>query len=60
MLTQVERRVWDEWNALPESCESPVKMIAQRLAIEPADVAFIVYPVEMFGRWSDDDEVDEG
>jgi hypothetical protein len=51
-----ERAVWAEWNALPDDCPAPVKTIARHLAMEPADVAFIVYPAETFGRWADDQE----
>lgn len=54
-----ETAVWAAWNALPdEDDESPVKRIARFLRMEPADVAFIVYPAERFGRWKDDQEPD--
>jgi hypothetical protein len=55
-FTSRERAVWDAWNALPDDAARPVHTIAARLGLAPADVAFIVYPVETFGRWSDDDE----
>jgi len=57
-LTKVEAAVWAEWNSLPQDCTTPVKTIAKRLGMEPADVAFIVYPAETFGRWEDDQEPD--
>ena len=53
-----ERGVWAAWNALPEGEESPVKHIASKLSMTPADVAFIVYPAETFGRWDDSQEPD--
>ena len=53
-----ERAVWAAWNALPEGEESPVKHIASKLSMTPADVAFIVYPAETFGRWDDSQEPD--
>lgn len=57
MLTRVEREVWAAWNALPASRHpSPVKAIARQLDMTPADVAFVVYPAETFGRWEDDQE----
>lgn len=55
-LTAVERRIWDAWNVLPEDDPSPVKRIARDLDMEPADVAFVVYPAQRFGRWDDGDE----
>lgn len=58
MLTATEQAVWAEWNSLAEDEASPVKRIATRLGMTPADVAFIVYPVETFGRWADDQEPD--
>jgi hypothetical protein len=58
MLTSTEQKVWAEWGALPDEEPSPVKRIAARLNLSPADVAFIVYPVETFGRWADDQEPD--
>ncbi len=57
-LTAVERAVWAAWNALPGEHPSPVKQIAADLGMPPADVAFIVYPVETFGRWADHQEPD--
>jgi hypothetical protein len=58
MLTKLEQAVWAEWGSLAEDERSPVKRIAARLNIIPADVAFIVYPVETFGRWADNQEPD--
>jgi hypothetical protein len=58
MLNATERAVWAEWNTLPDDEPSPVKRIAATLGMEPADVAFIVYPVETFGRWDDSQEPD--
>jgi hypothetical protein len=58
MLTAAERAVWAEWNTLPEDESSPVKRIAAKLGMATADVAFVVYPVETFGRWADDQEPD--
>jgi hypothetical protein len=58
MLNATERAVWAEWTALPEDEPSPVKRIAATLGMASADVAFIVYPVETFGRWADDQEPD--
>ncbi len=57
-LTTVERAVWAAWNTTPDDHPSPVKRIAADLGMTPADVAFIVYPVETFGRWADDQEPD--
>lgn len=56
MLTTVERRVWAEWNKLDDHLTAPVKAIARTLGMAPADVAFIVYPAETFGRWEDSQE----
>lgn len=58
MLTEIETKVWAEWNLLGDSHPSPVKEIARRLDMDPADVAFIVYPAETFGVWADDQEPD--
>jgi hypothetical protein len=58
MLNATEQAVWAEWNALPDDAPSPVKRIAATLGMTPADVAFIVYPAETFGRWADDQEPD--
>jgi hypothetical protein len=58
MLTALERRVWDAWNALPEECAAPVKTIAALLDMSAADVAFVVYPAETFGVWDDSQEPD--
>jgi hypothetical protein len=57
-VTKVEASVWEAWNALPDDHPSPVKTIAAQLGMAPADVAFIVYPAETFGRWEDDQEPD--
>lgn len=57
-LTTSEKAVWAAWGALPEDDKSPVKRIAKQLGMTPADVAFIVYPVEQFGRWHDEQEPD--
>lgn len=58
MLNATEQAVWAEWGALPDDEPSPVKRIAAKLGMIPADVAFIVYPVETFGRWNDSQEPD--
>lgn len=55
-MTATERAVWAVWSALPEHHPSPVRAIAVQLGMSCADVAFIVYPAETFGPWSDDDE----
>lgn len=57
-LTRTEKSVWTSWGALDENHPSPVKAIAAELGMTPADVAFIVFPVETFGRWEDDQEPD--
>lgn len=54
--TGVERAVWDAWGALPDEHPAPVKRIAADLGMTAADVAFVVYPVETFGRWAEDQE----
>jgi hypothetical protein len=51
-----ERRIWAEWNALPDDELQPVRTIARRLGLEPAEVALVVYPPPQFGDWTDDDE----
>ena len=56
MKTKVEAAVWEAWGTLPEECPTPVKTIAAQLGMTPADVAFVVYPAETFGRWEDDQE----
>lgn len=58
MLTATEKAVWAEWNSLDDEHPSPVKEIARRLSMLPADVAFVVFPAETFGVWSDDQEPD--
>ena len=58
LLNATERVVWAAWNALPDDYPSPVKRIARHLNMTPADVAFIVYPAEQFGRWEDGQEPD--
>jgi hypothetical protein len=57
-VTAVEDAIWREWNALADDHPAPVKTIARKLGMEPADVAFVVYPAETFGRWHDDQEPD--
>lgn len=57
-MTAVERSVWAAWNALPEDEPAPVKRIAATLGMSPADIAFVVYPAETFGRWDDSQEPD--
>lgn len=58
LLNHTEQAVWAEWNTLPDSEPSPVKRIARTLGMSAADVAFVVYPAETFGRWEDDQEPD--
>lgn len=53
-----EKAVWAAWNALGENEPSPVKRIARELGMNTADVAFVVYPAETFGRWDDSQEPD--
>ncbi len=55
-LTDTERRVWQAWNELRGDIATPVRTIARRLDLSPADVAAIVYPPDRFGPWSDDQE----
>lgn len=55
-MTRIEQAVWAEWNKLGSNEPSPVKRIATQLGMTPADVAFIVYPADQFGRWVDDQE----
>ena len=50
--------IWRVWNLLPDNEPSPVKRIAHELGLEPADVAFIVYPPGKFGAWDDSQEPD--
>jgi hypothetical protein len=57
-LNATEREVWRIWGLLSDDDPSPVKHIARVLSMTPADVAFIVYPVEQFGRWEDSQEPD--
>ena len=57
-LNTTERRVWKVWSMLSDDDPSPVKRIARALDMTPADVAFIVYPAETFGRWEDSQEPD--
>lgn len=57
-LNATERAVWNVWGLLSDDDPSPVKRIARSLGMTPADVAFIVYPAETFGRWADDQEPD--
>ncbi|MFC9995682.1 hypothetical protein [Nocardia sp. NPDC127526] len=58
LLNATEKLVWAAWKELPDDDPSPVKRIAKQLGMATGDVAFIVYPVEEFGRWSDDQEPD--
>lgn len=55
-LNATEREVWRVWGLLSDDEPSPVKRIARALNMTPADVAFIVYPAEEFGRWDDNQE----
>lgn len=57
-MNTTERRVWKVWNLLSDDEPSPVKRIARALDMTPADVAFVVYPAETFGRWDDSQEPD--
>jgi hypothetical protein len=57
-LTAVERAVWAAWNTQPKGEAAPVKRIAADLGMTAADVAFVVYPAETFGRWDDTQEPD--
>ncbi len=57
-LTTTERAVWHAWNTLPKNELRPVHTIAAALGMTTADVAFIVYPAEIFGRWFDSYEDD--
>lgn len=57
-LNETERKVWAAWNALPEGHPAPAKAVARELGMETADVAFIVFPAEQFGPWTDDREPD--
>lgn len=59
MLTATETAVWAEWNRLGNH-SAPVKQIAATLGMTAADVAFIVYPAETFGRWADNQEPELG
>ena len=58
MLNATERAVWEAWGLLADGDPAPVKHIARTLNMDPADVAFIVYPAETFGRWDDTQEPD--
>jgi|HubBroStandDraft_6_1064221.scaffolds.fasta_scaffold354450_2 hypothetical protein len=51
-------RVWGEWHSLADDNPSPVKTVARKLGLDPADVAAIVYQPETFGAWEDDQEPD--
>ena len=57
-LTAQEQSVWAAWNALDDECPNPAKTIARQLGMSIEDVAFIVFPAEHFGRWTDDREPD--
>ena len=54
-LNATERAIWAAWNDLPDDEPDPVRHIAMLLGMEAADVAFVVYPAEQFGRWQEDD-----
>ena len=54
-LTKVERSVWAAWSECADNDPSPVKRIARKLDMTPADVAFIVSPAQ---RGADDREPD--
>jgi hypothetical protein len=56
VLSETEQSVWKVWGLLSDDEQSPVKRIARSLGMTPADVAFIVYPAEQFGRWDDSQE----
>lgn len=56
--TATERKVWQVWNLLDDDHPAPVKYTARVLGMEPSDVAFWVYPSEIFGRWADSQEPD--
>ena len=56
-LSAAEREVWRVWNLLSDDDPAPVKHIARTLGMEPAAVAFIVYPAERFGPWADDQDL---
>jgi hypothetical protein len=58
VLNETEQAVWRVWHLLSDDEPSPVKRIARSLGMEPADVAFIVFPAETFGRWDDSQEPD--
>lgn len=57
-MNTTEQAVWKIWDLLSDDDPSPVKHIARVLDMNPADVAFIVYPAEKFGRWDDGQEPD--
>jgi hypothetical protein len=57
-LNATEQEVWRVWDLLSDDDPAPVKHIARALGMDPADVAFIVYPAEQFGRWEDSQEPD--
>jgi hypothetical protein len=46
-VQRLRSRIWDEWNALPEPVQARVKTIAERLGLEPAEVAAVVFPPEL-------------
>ncbi|MEV6219884.1 hypothetical protein [Nocardia sp. NPDC051833] len=56
--TGVEQAVWAAWGEIEDNDPAPVKRIARQLGMTAADVAFVVYPVEEFGRWDDSQEPD--
>lgn len=57
-LNATEQAVWKVWGMLSDGDPSPVERIARSLGMAPADVAFVVYPAETFGRWDDSQEPD--
>ena len=59
-MTDREREVWRVWGLLSDDDPAPVKHIAAVLGMEPADVAFIVYPADRFGPWDDGQEPERG
>lgn len=57
-LPATEHDVWRVWGLLSDDDPAPVKHVARALGLAPAEVAFIVYPAEQFGRWDDTQEPD--
>jgi hypothetical protein len=50
--------IWAEWNALSAEDRNPVAAIAAALSLNPALVAAVVYPAELFGVVTGDTGVD--